>query len=86
MSRASHRPACAPPGGSGEALAKAAGNTLDDGTPVHSFSSLMAELATIVRNTCRTPSADAEAPTFEIVTKANANQKQALALLQQIRV
>ncbi len=46
----------------------------------------MAELATIVRNTCRTPSADAEAPTFELVTTANAKQKQALELLQQIRV
>ena len=38
------------------ALAKAARHTLDDGTPVHSFSTLMAELATIVRNTCRSPS------------------------------
>ncbi len=46
----------------------------------------MAEVATIVRKTCRTPSAVAEAPTFEIVTMANAKQKQALDLLQQIRV
>ena len=37
------------------ALAKAARHTLDDGTPAHSFSTLLAELATIVRNTCRTP-------------------------------
>ncbi|WP_316157533.1 IS1634 family transposase [Cupriavidus sp. BIC8F] len=71
---------------SAAALAKAARHTLDDGTPVHSFSSLMAELATIVRNTCRTPSAGAEVPTFELVTTANAKQKQALELLQQIRV
>src|SRR5215813_11014963 len=63
---------------SAAALAKAARHTLDDGTPVHSFSSLMAELATVVRNTCRTPSAGAEAPTFELVTTANAKQKQAL--------
>ena len=30
-------------------------HTLDDGTPAHSFSTLMAELATIVSNTCRMP-------------------------------
>ena len=44
------------------ALAKVARHTLDDGTPVHSFSTLMAELATIVRNTCRTPNAGPDAP------------------------
>lgn len=47
----------APASRSKKALDKAARHTLDDGTPVHSFSTLMAELATIVRNTCRTPSA-----------------------------
>ena len=36
------------------ALAKVARHTLEDGTPAHSFSTLMAELATIVRHTCRT--------------------------------
>jgi transposase len=66
------------------ALAKAASHTLGDGTPVHSFSNLMAELATIVRNTCRTPTAAPEAPTFDIVTTANANQRQALELIQRI--
>lgn len=68
------------------ALAKVARHTLDDGTPVHSFSTLMAELATIVRNTCRTPSAQSEAPTFDIVTTPNAKQRRALDLLQQIRL
>ena len=29
--------------------------TLADGSPVHSFQTLMATLQTIVRNTCRTP-------------------------------
>jgi transposase len=37
------------------AQAKAASHRLIDGTPAHSFSTLMAELATIVRNTCRMP-------------------------------
>ena len=38
------------------AMRKATARTLDDGTAVHSFRSLMNELATIVRNVCRTGS------------------------------
>ena len=68
------------------ALAKVASHTLDDGTPAHSFSTLMAELATIVRNTCRTPSARSDAPTFDIVTTANAKQRRAPELIQQVRL
>ena len=67
------------------ALAKVAGRALDDGTPVHSFSTLMAELATIVRNTCRTPSAGPDAPSFEVLTTPNVTQRHALELIQQIR-
>ncbi len=68
------------------AQAKVARHALDDGTPAHSFSTLMAELATIVRNTCRTPNAGLDVPTFEILTTPNAKQQRAFALLQQIRV
>ena len=68
------------------ALAKAARHTLDDGTPVHSFATLMAELATIVRNTCRAPQAGPDAPTFEVLTTPNAKQQRAFGLLQQIRL
>jgi transposase len=68
------------------ALAKAARHTLDDGTPVHSFATLLAELATIVRNTCRAPKAAPDAPTFEVLTTPNAKQRRALELLQQIRL
>ncbi len=68
------------------ALAKATRHTLDDGTPAHSFSTLMAELANIVRNTCRTPKARPDAPTFEVLTTPNAKQQRALELLQQIRL
>ena len=68
------------------AQAKAARHTLDDGTPVHSFATLMAELATIVRNTCRTPKAGPDAPTFEVLTTPNAKQQRALELIQQIRL
>jgi transposase len=68
------------------ALVKVARHTLDDGTPVHSFSTLLAELATIVRNTCRTPHAGPDALTFEILTTPNAKQQRALELLQLIRL
>ncbi|WP_447778173.1 hypothetical protein [Variovorax boronicumulans] len=39
----------------------------------------MAELATIVRNTCRTPQANPEAPTFELLTNAQPLHLHALA-------
>ena len=68
------------------ALAKVASHTLDDGTPAHSFSTLMAELATIVRNTCRTPNAAPDTPTFEVITTPNAKQQRALNLIGQIRL
>lgn len=68
------------------ALAKAARHTLDDGTPVHSFATLLGELATIVRNTCRTPHAGPDARTFSVLTSPNPKQTRALALIQQIRV
>jgi len=76
----------APAQRSQQALNKVALRTLEDGTPVHSFSTLMAEMATIVRNTCRTPSAGPGAPTFDIVTTPNATQRRALDLIQQIRL
>jgi transposase len=66
-------------------LNKLASRTVDDGTPAHSFSTLMAELATLVRNTCRTPSAGPQASTFDIVTTPNATQRHALDLVKQIR-
>jgi transposase len=65
---------------------KAASHTLDDGTPAHSFSTLLADLAGIVRNTCRTPNAAPDAPTFKVVTTPNATQQRAFALLNQIRM
>jgi hypothetical protein len=68
------------------ALDKVASHTLDDGTPAHSFSTLLAELATIVRNTCRTRSAGADAPTFELLTTPNPKQQRAFELVQKIRV
>lgn len=68
------------------ALAKVARHTLDDDTPVHSFGTLMAELATIVRNTCRTPQTAENAPAFEVLTIPNSKQQRAMELLRQIKV
>jgi len=74
----------APAQRSQQAMTKIECRAFDDGTPVHSFSTLMAVMATIVRNTCRTPSAGPEAPTFEIVTTPNDTQRRALDLIKQI--
>ena len=68
------------------ALAKVARHTLDDGTPVHSFASLLEELATIVRNTCRTPQVGPDTLTFEVLTTPNAKQQRALELIRHIRL
>jgi transposase len=68
------------------ALAKVASHSLDDGTPAHSFATLLAELATLVRNTCRTPHAGDNVPTFELLTTPNPKQQRALELIQQIQL
>lgn len=68
------------------ALDKVARHTLDDDSSAHSFATLMAELATVVRNTCRTPQTAETAPTFDILTTPNAKQQRALELLRQITV
>lgn len=76
----------APAKRSDAALTKVARHTLDDDTPVHSFSTLMAELSTIVRNTCRAPQASENSPTFDVLTSPNPTQLRAIELLQQIKV
>ena len=68
------------------AQAKASRHTLEDGTPTHSFATLLAELATRVRNTCRTPHAGPASPTFEVLTTPNAKQQRAFALIQRIQM
>ena len=76
----------APAKRSGAALVKASRHRLDDGTPAHSFATLLADLATIVRNTCRLSDAGADTPTFNIVTTLNPQQQRALDLIQKIRM
>ena len=73
----------APAKRSDAADAKASAHALPDGTPVHSFATLMADLATIVRNTCRSPSC--EKP-FTIATTATHEQQHALAMLAKINL
>jgi transposase len=74
----------APAKRSASAQAKAATHCLIDGTPAHSFATLMAELANLVRNTCRTPNAGPDAPTFELTTNPEPKHERALALVQAI--
>jgi hypothetical protein len=76
----------APAQRSAQAERKAHTHTLSDGTPAHSFRTLLEELSSIVRNTCRTAKASPQAPTFTIVTQANPIQQRALALLDTITV
>ncbi len=74
----------APARRSAAAERKASTHTLDDGTPAHSFATLMDELSTIVRNTCRSPQAGDNAPTFHVTTQPNPKQRRAIELIQQI--
>jgi hypothetical protein len=76
----------APAERSAAAQAKARTRTLPDGTPAHSFATLLAELSTIVRNTCLATPLGQPASTFEAVTRANPKQQHALDLLQNINL
>jgi len=75
----------APAKRSAAAERKAVSHQIEDGTPAHSFPTLIAELATIVRNTCLTPAAEPSA-TFDIDTRPNPKQQRALELLQTIQL
>jgi transposase len=76
----------APAQRSDKALKKIAQRTLEDGTRVHSFQTLLQELATIVRNTCVTRDARAGSHPFQMTTTPNPTQRRALELLQTIAV
>jgi transposase len=76
----------APARRSAVAQRKASTRTLEDGTPAHSFTTLMQELSTIVRNTCRTPHTGPDGFTFAVVTTANPKQRRALELIQKIQM
>lgn len=76
----------APAQRSQEALEKIAERTLENGSPVHSFRTLLQDLATVVRNTCITRGTKTASPAFQMVTTSTDTQQSALQLLQQITV
>jgi hypothetical protein len=71
----------APARRSAAAEEKASSKQLEDGTPVHSFRTLLEQLSTIVRNTCRVPQT---ASTFPMLTIPNDLQLRARELIDKI--
>lgn len=69
-----------------EAAEKAYSKQLPDGLPAHSFQTLLRNLASIVRNTCRSRDADAGTPAFIIDTQRTESQEKAFQLLKAIEV
>lgn len=76
----------APAQRSKDALKKAQTRTLEDGSPTHSFQTLMASLQTVVRNTCRSKNNSDNAPTFQVTTTPDEKQRRALELINQIKM
>ena len=86
LQRKVHRDPVAAAERSQAALKKAARRTLKDGSPVHSFRTLLHELSTIVRNTCEARTGQNNGSTFQMTTTPNPAQYRALQLLQSIAV
>jgi len=84
--RLTERDPVAPATRSDEALAKVASKQLTDDSPAHSFRTLLNELSTIVRNTCRRKNAADGDAFFEIDTTPNQKQTAALNLINAIRL
>ncbi len=82
-SKASRDPV-APAERSDAALQKVHTKQLDDDSVVHSFRTLLDDLARIVSNTCRCPGLGPETPTFTKTTTPNTEQQRALNMLQSI--
>jgi hypothetical protein len=68
---------------SATALHKASSQTLEDGTPVHSFRTLLNSLKSIVRNRV-VPRGLPDSAAFDVVTTPTSHQARALALLRSI--
>jgi len=71
---------------SAKALEKVRDKKLGDSTKAHSFRTLLKSLSTITRNSCRRKGAGPEEASFMMMTRANAEQKRALALIDTITV
>ncbi|WP_297375317.1 hypothetical protein [Acidiferrobacter sp.] len=70
---------------SATAKAKVARRHHEDGTPIHSFSTLLTELATIVRNTCTLSGVDDALP-FTVTTQPSPFQQRALECVARFSV
>jgi hypothetical protein len=69
---------------SAAALKKVATRKLKDGSPAHSFRTLLEDLSTIVRNTCEALAGNKTGSTFQMTTLRSPAQQLALNLLQEI--
>ena len=86
LQRKRHRDPVAAAQRSPAAMEKVARRTRQDGSPVHSFRTLLHELSTIVRNTCQAHAAPRGGATFQMTTLPSPTQQRALQLLQSITV
>lgn len=76
----------APAKRSTHAEAKVRSKKLADGSPAHSFQSLLSHLKSVVRNTCRRRDAEASEPCFVIDTQPTQTQQKAYQLLKKIKM
>jgi hypothetical protein len=74
----------APAKRSAAALEKVHTHLDENGAPVHSLRTLIAELATLVRNTCRTPGSLEHPATFDILTTPTSLQRRAFEMIEKI--
>ena len=77
----------APAARSAAALQKISRRSLDDGTPLQSFRTLLQNLETLARITCRSRAATSPAAaTFKMTTPPNSAQRRALELIETLQV
>jgi transposase len=76
----------APAKRSKQALKKVYGKTLDDGSVVHSFRTMLHHMSTITRDRCRQKGVDGSSHTFTLDTTPNKKQRRVFDLLGQISV
>ena len=76
----------APAERSAEAEEKVRSKKRSDGSPVHSFHSLLSNLGTIVRSTCQSRDAKAGMPSFTLDTQPTSTQQEAFQLLKTIKM
>jgi transposase len=86
LERKKHRDPVAAAERSEAALDKLTTRKLKDGSPAHSFRTLLDELSTIVRNTCEARGRNKSGSTFQMTTLPNPVQQRAMRLLQSITV